>query len=594
MAEPIKIWRSAYSHFGRLLKIPDEFLDETITASSVYTETQLSEIAESGFNAIWIYGRLSNIADSGVFQAFGTNASIHQKSIQKLINRAAKHNLKVYILMQPPRAIDVEDSFWNLHPEVGGEETDFQTDDGYDVRMRSLCTSTQPVKDFLYRASAELAAALPHLGGIILITASEFPSHCYGRLGTLPDSSGNRQTEVIHCPRCSKHTPAEIIGEIIQLVHDGIRSVNKNLNVIAWNWAWDAHYPSPCDEITSLLPNDVIVMAGFEQGGKKMILGKERIIDEYSLSYSGPSRQFIETLNSLRRRKLRMMVKLQIGTTHELATVPNLPLIGNLYNKAKTLRLNGITDFLACWNFGNMISINTSAFTFFMGKDPLPKKQNALALFAQEYFPGCRTESILQAWEYFEAAMDYYPFAASFLYSGPLNYALAYPLNHKKISNKKTGRSWVMDDRGDNLEDSLTEFNLKEVISGLDTLSRRWNKGLRFYEEGLETSNCPEAARELNTARVCFHIFRSGRNIYQVYELNRNFQESQLNKYLEIIRDEFENLKEVLPLISKDKRIGFHSEAQDYMFTPVLVREKIAALESKLTGRNITHPTYTN
>ncbi len=30
------------------------------------------------------------------------------------------------------------------------------------------------------------------------------------------------------------------------------------------------------------------------------------------------------------------MTKLQFGTTHELASVPNLPLIGNLYEKAKS------------------------------------------------------------------------------------------------------------------------------------------------------------------------------------------------------------------------------------------------------------------
>ena len=43
-------------------------------------------------------------------------------------------------------------------------------------------------------------------------------------------------------------------------------------------------------------------------------------------------------LVAARERGLRVMAKLQLGTTHELATVPSLPLIGNLYDKARALR----------------------------------------------------------------------------------------------------------------------------------------------------------------------------------------------------------------------------------------------------------------
>jgi hypothetical protein len=180
--------------------------------------------------------------------------------------------------------------------------------------------------------------------------------------------------------------------------------------------------------------------------------------------------------------------------------------------------------------------------------------------------------------------MDSYPFGTSFLYSGPLNYVLAYPLVHQKVSSADTGRSWLMDKRGDNLEKSITEYTLGEVISGLDSLTGQWEKGLPLLEAGLNGIDSPEKTKEINTARACFHIFRSGRNTYQAYRLNRRWRKSDSAEFLKIAQDELENLREVLPIVSGDKRLGFHSEVQDYMFTPALIQTKIASLESMLNG----------
>ena len=99
------------------------------------------------------------------------------------------------------------------------------------------------------------------------------------------------------------------------------------------------------------LPDDVILMAGFERGGRKKILDKMRVIDEYSLSYVGPSATFRRCADLARKRGLPIMAKLQIGTTHELATVPSLPLIGNLYDKVKAFKKLKIRSYMGCWNF---------------------------------------------------------------------------------------------------------------------------------------------------------------------------------------------------------------------------------------------------
>jgi hypothetical protein len=582
MKIPIRIWRSPYSKFGHLLKNPDDLLDETVTAIDAYDDKALQEIAESGFNAIWVHGLLKNIILSEIFPEFGRNSSVHIHHMRMLIKRAAKYNIKVFLYMQPPRALDVENSFWKKHPDVVGQETDYTTDDGYPVKMRSLCTSTTKVKDYLYQSSAKLANELPGLGGVILITASEFPSHCYGRSGSICDESGNLTQRKIDCPNCSKRPPSEVISEIIHLIRNGLKSVDDELKIVAWNWSWSSHYAIPCEEIISQLPKDIILMVDFERGGEKEIFGKKRLIDEYSLSYSGPSSQFLRTCDFAKKKRMNIMARLQIGTTHELATVPNLPLIGNLYDKAKAMKENGIADFMGCWNFGNMISANTNAFNHFMGAEQLPDKQHDLGDFAREYFPECNSELIVKAWKAFDHAMNSYPFSTSFLYCSPLNYTLIYPLEPAPVDNIPSGRSWLMDDRGGNLDKSLTEFSIEEVLKGLEMLYQQWWKGVMFLEQGLDISKCKHSYEELNNAQVCYHIFRSAWNTYRTYQLRCEFSNLKLSEYLQVINNELANLKKVLPIIKNNKRFGYHSEAQNYMFDYAGVKNKADDLEKQI------------
>lgn len=67
-----RIWRSPYSRFGGLNSLrPDDTTDETVTAVDCYTDDVLREIAENGFNAIWLHSVLANITHLDIFPEFG-------------------------------------------------------------------------------------------------------------------------------------------------------------------------------------------------------------------------------------------------------------------------------------------------------------------------------------------------------------------------------------------------------------------------------------------------------------------------------------------------------------------------------------------
>ncbi len=586
---PIRIWRAPHSDFGKILKASNDLLNETFTAEQAYDDTTLQGIAEAGFNAIWVHGLLQNIVRSSVFPEFGKNEKKHLGNLRKLIERADRFGIKVFLYMQPPRGLETSHPFWKKHPEVGGHEDEIIAGDEAPVRMRSLCTETSKVRNYLKDSAARLAEKLPELGGVILITASEYPSHCWGRAGNRIDALGYTQYVPSNCPRCKTIDPANAVCTVIQQIRDGIRSQSKMLKVIAWNWSWTSYEKAPCPSIIKRLPKDVILMIGFERGGSKTILGERRPIDEYSLSYSGPSAQFRNTLKLAQEQGIEMIAKLQIGTTHELATVPNLPVIGNLYDKAKALRKGGVYGFMGCWNFGNMLTANPAAFNRFMDAEKLPAKKSALKEFAADYFPGCDPENVAAAWEQFSEAMDAYPFSIPFMYSSPLNYSPSYPLQPKPLTGKSMGRSWMMDQRGDEVELSLDPYGLAGTIRGLGEVACKWEKGAVLLEKGLRSSDAETAQQELDNAWACYHVFRSGWNTYRTYRLRKNWSKAKLDAFRKIAANELDNLEQLLPRVKRDARLGYHSEAHAYMFNVPSIQRKTSQLrrlkEDRVSGK---------
>jgi len=154
--DSIRIWRSPLTKFGHFTKELDDLNEnETVTANKVYSDKELSRISKSGFNAIWVHGLLRNIVKSEVFPELGENSAIHQKNMKELISRAARHSLKVFIFMQPPRGIWDGSEFWKKHPDVGGNIETISI--GEEVKIRCLCTSTPEVKKDLETSAAAAA-----------------------------------------------------------------------------------------------------------------------------------------------------------------------------------------------------------------------------------------------------------------------------------------------------------------------------------------------------------------------------------------------------------------------------------------------------
>jgi hypothetical protein len=557
----------------RIFRSPDAryYAEDVLEGPEIYTDEALAGMAGHGFNGIWLRIRLRDATRTAIFPELGARAEAYRQALSTLCARAARHGIGVYLYLNEPLCFPADDPFWAAHPEVRGANGASGMDEW--PHTVACCTSHPAMQAWLRTACADLFRHCPQLAGVLTITASEHHTHCYSHAG----GGGTA------CPRCGGRDVAEVVAEVNNLIHAGIVSVAPQATVIAWNWSWKTYSHEAQQRIIQQLEPSIVVMADWERGGTKRILGKERAIDEYSLAYVGPSEEFTAVQAAAVAGGRTVWAKLQIGTTHEIATVNNLPLIPNLLGKARRLRERDVAGALCCWNFGNRLTLNTWAFNRFLDDPQLAAKDDAtvLAETARGYLGVTDPAPVLQAWERFVAAFDHYPFHNCFLYSAPVNYAPAYPLPRPGDPDRPMPWNWVPLKKpyGTRLIQTVehewghTGYTLEEYRDAFRAMARLFGDGLADYRRALEDSPRPEARRELRNAIVIHHILRSTANIYAAYLICRATP-FDAKAWHAIADDEAAHLAEVEPLLAGETEIGWHSEAADWFFTQADIAAK--------------------
>jgi hypothetical protein len=572
--------------------------DEPLQAASVYTAEALGTLVEHGFNGIWLRGRLRELMVSVVLPEL--NDPRRQKRIDSLrtvIARGRAAGIGVYLFFNDPLALPAHDPFWRAHPDMAGEpHHEWSGDD-----VVALCLSTPHVARFFEEAAQSVLRDLPCLAGVILITASEHHSHCwshYVRYG-LDDGVTPPATAPLRCPRCVRREPAELVAQIAHVWRAAADAHAPACRVIAWNWSWSMWYRDPQREVVDALPPGVDVMADWERGGQRAWRGRTLAVDEYSLGYAGPSERFLGTHAAARQAGRTVLAKLQIGTTHEIATVPNLPLLTNLHQKLTGLHEHGIAGFMGAWNFGCSLTLNTYAVRHFL-EHPTECRDcdRFLASLAQSYLGVVEPAAVIRAWERFAQAFENYPFHIQLLYFSPLNDAPAHPLSFRYTATP-LGPSWMPHVFGDRLEDCLGPFAMDEVADAFADLACGWQAGLREYEHALghlpaaaSGEHRRHAAEELRCAEMIGLQFRSVVNLFRFHlERQRLMAQDGLSAPCDlprtdalegIMRDEIRSARAALLRVDADPRLGFHQEARVYMYDATPIRKKIEQMEGEL------------
>ena len=554
-----------------------------------YPDSILRRLVHHGFNAIWIRGALCQFSRCDAFPEFGRTSGQILSALRGLTERAARHGLAVYLYFNEPLGLPGSSDFWERYPQCKGSHVAWG--DRY-----CLCTSTPEVKSFLHDGMAYLFRQAPDLGGVILITASEFPSHCYCHIPTHGSTSLNEYiAEGRLCPRCAERSAQEVVGEVVTLIRDGIRTQSDSAEVIAWNWSWSLYEPDPQEGILQRLPEDVIIMGDFERGIMTRSAGFDYLNDEYSLKIIGPSDRFKGLAEFAHRRGRKVFAKIQIGATHEDATVPYLPVLANVVRKFQSLKDNGVRGLMNCWNFGNMPSLTTEL-AGIMGWDDAPQSvDEALTQLATRHFGRAAAPRVAAGWKLLSDAMQDFPGSIPVQYYGPVNRGPVLPLFLEQ-KGKEFPRSWLpdVDIEGDDLSRWTPPFGPEQVIKSFRALYDGWVKGLDALRTAIELAqgeDRTELVKEVGVAEMCALQFRCAANITEFIVTRDQWhaaidtakREPLRQRMLELLEDERETCEKVLPLLAADPRLGFHGEAYGYLVTDELVRSQLDGIEQTMS-----------
>lgn len=567
------------------------YAEEDAGPDVFYHDNMLMRLAEHGFNGIWIRGSFRHFAKVSVFPEFGSNSDEILWRLRRVAQRAARYGIKVFLYLNEPLAIADHEEFFKQYPQCRGSISTYKP-------MIHLCTSTPEVKTYLKEASNYIFSKVPELAGFVMITASEYPSHCWCRTGINPEKPDERIGEVATCPRCATRRPQDVVGEIVQLIADGAKAAKPEAEIIVWNWSWAMWEEDPQRGVLEALPPEAIVMGDYERGEPAEALGFPYTNDEYNIKVVGPSQRFQGVAEFLQAADRPIYARIQIGTTHENPDIPYLPALQRIAQKYHTLRESGVTGLMTCWNFGNMPSLGTAVAGEFTWA-PQPEVNVGLRRLAARQFGENVADEVVAAWDKLSAAHDDFPGSIPVMYTGPLSRGPAFLFMFDQI-DKRFPNSWLLDKEieGDRL-DWAVPFGAEKVAECYRSEATKAVEGLAMLEAAVEKTQGEDRRRlQRETGLAKFHVIQtlSAANVVD-FLLKRNAyyaaadkaQRLQLLDEIETIcRAEVENAEAALPLMAADPRLGWHGEAYGYMISPELVGEKLRRLRELIEKRFVS------
>ena len=566
----LRVFRSPKAHFEHDAEYADR----------VYTPAAMRGLAAAGFDAVWIRIKGFEIVPNPRYPQFGRDSARLLRNLNLVAERGAACGVKLVVYCQEPLGLNQDDPFWTEHPEMAGVAWGYNYGSPENPEyMRGFCMSSEPVREYLADTMAALLRAVPGIAAVITITFSEFQAHCF--------SHHRRGMGPVPCERCQaqERTAADTVAQVLNTMRAGMDRVAPDTPLIAWNWSWVGFEDDPQPSVLAALDRRIAILADFERGDVRTDpFGKQVPQNEYSLTYIGPTERFRLIRDLANQQGRDVYAKLQVGTTHEIATVSNLPLIPNLYEKTRRFRELNLAGFMGCWNFGNEPSLNTRAFNRFLADDCPADARTAMLELARDEFPGAAAEEVVAAWREFAEAFDYYPFSIPFLYMSPINYALALPVRPGPLHEGKIKRSWLMDSRDDRDDPSpcFGPYAAEEIQERVERLNDLWQAGLARFEAALDGAGGTAATEELSAARAIGLSLRSLRNYFRLHFLKRDWRDGHLPAFRAIARDELAAVEAAIPVYEADPRQGFHIEGHGYMVSAELLRAKRDELASLL------------
>jgi len=578
--------------FGPIKRPPfnrDELMDDI----DYYPDEYLNRLAHEGINILWLTVEFRDICKTDLVPEYGKDSDKRLEKLRKTVEKCRRYGIKVFIFCIEPRIWGPDDPLVLNHPEVAGARN------GNDI---CFCPFTEVSQQYLYEAVKSIFQRVPKLGGIISITHGERTTSC---LSSVPATS---EAEV-KCPRCSKKEKGEILEATHKPILRAMHEINPDAQFISWLYM---PYVIPTAQwiytISEKLPKDTVMVFNFESGGEKEQLGKKRVGGDYWHSYVGPSHRFVGMAKAAEKAGIQIGAKIQVGCSHEVATVPFVPVPTVLWKKYKAMRELKVTTVIQSWYFGNYPGIMNKTAGELVFEDSLVTgdKEGDMEFTKQhdEFLHrlakidwGEYANKVVEAWKYFYIAYSNFPMDVVFQYYGPMHDGVVWPLYLFPV-HKPLAPTWKLDfpASGDSIGECMISFSIKEAIALCKEMVNHWKKGVGILKEIQPYfKDDPERLKDIVVAEALGIQFESGLNILKFYDLRdqilHNYKSDQTDtdrlaekmKFLDemrsIVKGEIDRSLKMIELCKFDSRLGFHSEAEGYKYFPEKLLWRVKQLE---------------
>lgn len=489
-------------------------------------DAMLEAYRKAGINGVWAPGILMQLTEFPFAPQLSKGYEERLARMRRFADRLEQHGIKLYLYINEPRFMP--ENFFEKFPHLRGHKA---REDKV-----CLCSSTKEVQDYIKNGIETICRAVPNIGGFFTITRSEYPTNCYSH-----SDPYNRNNNLCSCPRCSKRSVGEVIGEVIGCILEGARRVNEEIKVFAWSWAWRDFN----EEIIRSLPKGTILMSQSELAVPFEIGGVCGEVKDYSMGIIGPGERAKSEWALAKECGLELCAKVQINTTWECSTIPALPVYPLVEEHMERLQKEGVSHLLLSWTLGGYPSKNIA---------------HAAKFFCSNMQSSNESAALRKATALFAEAFKEFPFHIHTLYRGPQNAGPSTLLYEKPTGYEATMTCFAYDD----LENWRSIYPVDVFESQFSKLCEKWEEGLVFLKDEPmdETKRMAEAA---------YCIFRS---CLDQIRFIRARDAGDISAMHHAAENEFKTAEKMLELMKLDASIGFEA-ANHYYFSKGQILEKI-------------------
>lgn len=545
---PLRYIYSYFAMYGDPLMTPE--LDP-------FPDGLLQRLADLGINGVWMHVVLRQLAPSETFPEFGAGCDVRLANLRRLVERAKRYGIRIYLYMNEPRAMQAP--FFEKRPQMKGVQ---------EGEYFALCTSDPQVRAWITDSLAHVFRNVPDLGGVFTITASENLTNCASHY------------QEAQCPRCKNRKPAEIIAEVNAAIEAGVHRGNPNAKVIVWDWGFKDEWTP---EVIAALPKWTWFMSVSEWSIPIRRGGVNTEVGEYSISVIGPGPRATKHWGLAKQAGLKTVAKIAVNNTWELSAVPYLPVLDLVAEHCHNLALAGVDGMMLSWTLGGYPSPNLEVAQR-LGQSPPPDKETVLDEIARKRFGPDGAPHARKAWTAFSRAFREYPYNGSVLYDCPVQVGPANLLYATPTGYHATMVGFPYDDlarwRGPYPADVFAE-QFGRVAAG-------WKAGLPELQQAAAVApaeRAEDARAELAFAEAAQLHFQSVENqtrfviarnalLAKDKPLSGKDRAKCIEQMRRIARDEIAVARRLFTLTRQDSRIGYEA-SNHYYYVPVDLAEKV-------------------